>query len=317
MTVHQQVRSVWEKQRLLGIPPTESMTPAEARSAFARARAELAEMETPVASVEDRVIVTGEHGAGELPIRLYYPMGEDLPQLLPVLVFFHGGGFVLGSLEITDRICRYYAQHARCMVVSVDYRLAPEHKFPAAVQDAYAATKWVAENAAAIRADHSRIAVGGESAGGNLAAVVSLMSRDRGEFSLCFQLLIYPVVQFSLDTASCLECGNKYNLTLDEMYWFRRQYLEHEDQIQHPLASPMLAPDLSNLPPALIVTAEYDPLRDEGEAYAKRLTSFGVPAKANRYAGMVHSFLNYSGEVDASREALAETAIELRRVFYP
>lgn len=316
MSVHPQVKEVFRKQSLLGLPDTESMTPAEARLAFSRARANLSELETSVAAVEDRVIAVAEQGGAELPIRLYTPGGEGLPELLPVFVFFHGGGFVLGNIEITDRICRYYAQAASCIVVSVDYRLAPEHKFPTAVSDAYAATKWVVEHAASFNGDSKRIAVGGESACGNLAAVVSLLARDRGEFGLCCQLLIYPVVSFALDTASCRECGNQYNLTYDEMLWFRAHYLQDEEQINDPLASPLLAADLSGLPQAVIVTAEFDPLRDEGELYAERLASFGVAAKAKRYLGMVHSFFNFSGEVDASKEALAETAAELKRVFY-
>ncbi|MET3289729.1 alpha/beta hydrolase [Brevibacillus fluminis] len=309
MPVDIQVQKVLQKQSELGFPSLESATIEEIRQAFAYSRTQLVEIITPVASIVDTLIASPE---GDIPIRIYTP---EAVGVLPVMVFFHGGGFVLGDLETTDNICRFLAHHAGCIVVSVAYRLAPEHPFPSAVHDAYFATKWVSEKASSFHGDASRIAVGGESAGGNLAAVVSLLARDKSGPAINFQLLIYPAVSFSFDSPSCIECGNKYNLTLDEMIWFRSNYLANEELGALPAVSPMLAESLAELPPALVITAEFDPIRDDGEAYADRLNKFGTKAKKKRYAGMVHSFLNYSGSVEQSKIALEEIAAELRQVF--
>ncbi|WP_060204047.1 alpha/beta hydrolase [Sporosarcina koreensis] len=308
--VDPQVEEVLSRQANSGNDSTETTSVAEARRMFSESRTNFKEIVKEVASVTDVVL---DSPNGKIPIRIYTPEGNGP---FPVLVFFHGGGFVLGDLNTTHNICNYLANGAECIVVSVDYRLAPEHKFPAAVEDAYFATQWVEENAYTFMGDPSRIAVGGESAGGNLAAVVSIMARENKTPALKFQLLIYPCVQFGMETKSMIECGEKYNLTVSEMKWFGDHYFSDKSQMTNIFASPLLAENLEGLPPALVITAEFDPLRDEGEEYADRLASSGVPVRKKCYPGMVHSFFNYSGEVDQSQIALDKTVMELREIFY-
>ena len=238
----------------------------------------------PVARVEDRRI---PGPGGELAIRIYTPQGSDP---FPILVFFHTGAWILGSLEIQDPLCRKITNRAGCLVVAVDYRLAPEHPFPAAPEDCYAATKWVAAHAAEFGGDPARVAVGGDSAGGNMTAVAALLARERGGPKLAFQVMLFPATDFRLNTPSMQEFGEDIMPTREEMLWIMKNYLPNEADVTNPLASPLLAPDVSGLPPALIITAEYDPLRDEGEAFGKRLQEAGVPAKVSRYAGMIHDF---------------------------
>ena len=305
-----QVEKVLSRQTDSGTDSTETVSVAETRRVFSESRTSFKEIVKNVSSVEN-LSIDSPHG--KVPIRIYTPEGDGP---FPVLVFFHGGGFVLGDLNTTDNICKYFANGAECIVVSVDYRLAPEHKFPAAVEDAYFATQWVEKNAHTFKGDPLRIAVGGESAGGNLAAVVSLLSRSNKTPAIQFQFLIYPCVQFGMETQSMIDCGEKYNLTVSEMKWFGDHYFSDESQMTNILASPLLVENLEGLPPALVVTAEFDPLRDEGEQYADRLASFGVKVKKKCYPGMVHSFFNYSGEVDQSKISLDETVMELRNIFY-
>jgi acetyl esterase len=200
------------------------------------------------------------------------------------------------------------------MVLSVDYKLAPEHKFPAAVEDAYSAIKWIADNATGLNGDPRRIAVGGDSAGGNLAAVVSLMSRDKHGPPVVFQLLIYPATNYAFDTASYSDNAEGYWLSKDDMKWFWNHYLHGEEDGRNPYASPSRAGDLRSLPPAFVLTAEFDPLRDEGEAYAARLRECGVVVKVTRYDGMIHDFVNIA-ELRQSRIAIDEAAAELRKAF--
>ena len=237
------------------------------------------------------------------------------PGPFPILVFFHGGGFVIGDLDSMDAPCRALANRAGCLVVSVDYRRAPEHKFPTATEDCYAAVRWVAENAASLNGDSARIAVGGDSAGGNLAAVVALMARDRGGPPLRYQLLIYPATNHDFTTASCQENAEGYFLTTADSRWFWSQYLRDENDAANPYASPLRAEDLSGLPPALIITAEYDPLRDEGEAYAERLRQAGVAAEAKRYDGMIHGFFQMGAVIDRGKQAIEDAAQALRTAF--
>jgi acetyl esterase len=262
-----------------------------------------------VQKVENRTIPI--EGA-EIAVRIYTPEGEGP---FPVLVYYHGGGWVIGNLETVDVPCRMLANRAGCIVVSVDYRLAPEHKFPTAAEDAYAAVQWVAEHAVEIGADPGRIAVGGDSAGGNLAAVVSLMAREQGGPSLAYQMLFYPVTNHSYDTDSYRENAEGYFLTKNTMIWFWNHYLRDEMDGQHPYASPLLAEDLSGLPPALVITAGFDPLRDEGEAYAERLKAAGVPVEATRYDGMIHGFIWMPGVLAASRDAINRAANALKEAF--
>ena len=250
--------------------------------------------------------------AGPLAVRIYRASTEPNQ---PVIVYFHGGGFVIGNLESHDGTCRRLCHAIGCTVVSVDYRLAPEHVFPAAVVDSYAATDWVADNAKALKIDPARIAIAGDSAGGNLAAVVALIARDRGGPAICHQLLTYPVTDMGFKSESYTTNGTGYFLTKDMMVWFGVQYVPSGHPIEDPLLSPLYAADLSKLPPATVITAEYDPLRDEGEAYAKRLEDAGVPTKLIRYDGVFHGFFSMNGAIDQADEAHAFAAGELKKAF--
>ena len=259
--------------------------------------------------MEDRAIP----GPGpEIPVRIYTPDGRGP---FPLLVWFHGGGWVIGDLETADGTARRLAAQAGCVVVSVDYRLAPEARFPAAPEDCYAAAQWVAGNAGSINADPGRIAVGGDSSGGNLAAVVSLMARDRGGPPLVFQLLVYPVTSRDLDTGSYRQNGDGYVLGRDAMKWYWDLYLADDADASNPYAAPLLAKDLSGLPPALVITAEFDPLRDEGEAYAQRLQAAGVTATGSRYGGMMHGFFGMPAFLDKGGQAVAEASAALKEAF--
>ncbi len=258
-----------------------------------------------VARTEDRVI-PGADGT-ELPIRIYWPSTSDEP--LPVVVFFHGGGWVIGGIDSHDGQVREMVNRTAMVYVSVDYRLAPEARFPAAAEDCYAATQWVAANAASIGADADRLGVAGDSAGGNLAAVVALMARDRGGPAIAHQLLIYPCCDMDANAwPSQTENGTGYFLTKESMDWFYDQYADVADR-DNPYASPIKADDLSGLPPACVITAEYDPLRDEGEAYGARLLEAGVDCEVHRYDGMFHGFFGMTlaipGAVAAQETAAA------------
>jgi acetyl esterase len=254
--------------------------------------------------------------AGGQPMRMrsYTPLDASSGPL-PLLLFIHGGGWVMGDLEMYDAICRELTQAAGCIVVAVEYRRAPEAKFPAASQDCYAALQWVAEHAAELGADPRRIAVGGDSAGGNIAAAVTLMARDRNGPHIAFQILIYPVTQHAFDTPSYRDLAEGYLLTLAGMQWNWNHYLSDVAAGQDPLASPLLAADLSRLPPAYLITAEYDPLRDEGEAYAKRLAEAGVEVEFKRYDGMIHAFFTLGQYFDDGRAAVTHAAAALRRAL--
>jgi acetyl esterase len=256
-----------------------------------------------VASVADHLI---PGPGGDIPVRVYVPEGSA-PR--PALVYFHGGGWVICNLDTHDVVCRALARRAGAVVVSVDYRLAPEHPFPAAVDDCYAATAWVAANAQELGVDPERVCVGGDSAGGNLAAVVSLRSRDEQGPAIALQAMVYPVTDLSsFETESYVEFATDHQLTRPMMEWFRNHYVPNAADWLHPYASPLLAPDLSRLPPALVITAECDPLRDEGEAYARRLEQAGVPVTCTRYAGMIHPFFSLSGAIPRALDAIQQFA---------
>jgi acetyl esterase len=308
MALSPQCRSILDQVTAAGLPSPHTVTPQEARAAAAARRALFPPPLEPVAHIEDRAL---PGPAGDLPVRVYRP--SDAPDL-PVLVYFHGGGWVIGNLDSHDPQCRAVANRAGCAVVSVDYRLAPEARFPAAAADAYAATSWVADHGSELGVDGSRIAVGGDSAGGNLAAVVTLMARDRGGPRLAYQVLVYPVTSSACDTHSYTEFADGYLLGKADMLWYWQHYLGDQDRAQ-PYASPLQAADLHGLPPALIITAGFDPLRDEGEAYAERLRRAGVPVTVTRYDGMIHGFLGYLGVIDESRQAVEQIAHDLRLRF--
>jgi acetyl esterase len=308
MPVDPQAQRIIDATVALGLPPMEQMTPAEARESMRSRTAALGPVED-VARVEDhRVPVSG----GAIDVRCYTPAGAGP---FPALVFFHGGGWVIGDVYTHDGICRSLANASGCAVASVDYRLAPEHKYPTAVEDAFAATRWIAREAARLGIDARRLAVGGDSAGGNLAAAVALLAKERGGPELALQVLVYPVTHHAFDTESYRQHADGYLLTRTAMRWFWDHYLARPEQGREPYASPLLAPALEGLPPALVITAEYDPLCDEGEAYAGRLREAGVPVTLTRYPGMIHGFFRMVNLVDKARAARDEVAGALRKAF--
>ena len=307
MPLDPQAKALFDFLGLTALAPLETLTPQQARARFeelAEARRQMAR--EPVDQVRDLKI---PGPAGEISIRVYSPKSQT-PS--PALVYFHGGGWVLGDLESHDHVCRALANSASCVVLSVDYRLAPEHKFPAAVHDSYAATVWIADHADDLGIDVSRIAVGGDSAGGNLAAVVSQIARDSGGPKLVFQLLIYPGTDMMMNLPSVDENADGPLLTKAAMHWFVDNYLNGEEDRTNPLASPLLASSLKDLPPAFIITAECDPLRDEGEAYALRLEEAGVPVDVEQYEGMPHGFFSFGAVLDGGRRAFADATGRLR-----
>jgi len=285
--------------------PLSDETVAEARLASEGESERLGGPPEPVAAVEE---LSAPGSAGPVRVRVYRPEGEEP---FAGLLWFHGGGWVIGSLDTHDRICRALCRRAGALVCSVDYRLAPEHRFPAALEDAWAATRWVADQAVALGVDPARLAVGGDSSGGNLAAAVALQARRAG-LPLTLQALVYPVTDHRFDTASYDEFADGYGLTGEGMRWFWEQYLGPAGNGSAVEASPLRAADLRDVAPALVLTAEADVLRDEGEAYAGRLLAAGVPVTLTRYAGMVHGFLRHGGIVDRAHDALDEIAAALR-----
>ena len=265
----------------------------------------------PIGSVEDISVRTRD---GSIGARIYRPAGGGGP--LPLIVYYHGGGFVYYSVETHDNICRLLSTLSGAAVLSVDYRLAPENKFPAAAHDAYDSLVWAIDNAGDLGIEEHRIAVAGDSAGGNLAAVVSLMARDSGlRGAPRAQALVYPVLNLADMSPSRFEFSEGYMLEERMDRWFVSQYLGDPDEARDPYASPLLAEDLRGLPPALIVTAEYDPLRDQGEIYAHRLRTAGVDAVAIRYLGMVHGFVRYYRVLGAGRDAISHVAGYLGRTL--
>jgi acetyl esterase len=308
MPLDPQTKALLDQVAAAGGPPLDSLTPEQARTMFAAMR-ELAGPPEPVSGVVDRTV---PGPAGAIRVRMYTPAGTGP---FPALVYFHGGGWVIGSLDSLDSPCRSLANAAGCAVISVDYRLAPEHKFPAAAEDCYAATYYVVQNAAALNVDPGRIAVGGDSAGGNLAAVVTLMARDRGGPALAFQLLVYPVTNHDYETASYQDNAEGYLLTKSLMVWFWNHYLRDETDGRNSYASPLRAESLGGLPPALVVTAGYDPLRDEGEAYAARLREAGVRAETRRCDDTIHGFFQLAGVLDLGRQMVADAGAALREAL--
>ena len=308
MPLDPQAQRVVDTIAALNLKPFPQSTPDEARESMRTRTAGLGPVEDVPAVADHRVPVTG----GEITVRVYSPAGHG-PH--PVLVFYHGGGWVIGDLYTHDGICRSIVNAAGCAVASVDYRLAPEFKYPTPVDDSYTGLQWVAANGSRLGLDPARIAVGGDSAGGNLAAVMALLARDRRGPRLALQLLIYPVTNYAFDTPSYRENGTGYPLTAEDMRWFWRHYLVREEQGREPNASPLLAKSLADLPPALVITAGCDPLRDEGLAYAKRLREAGVSVTLTQYPGMFHGFVRMTRILDQSRALLGELAAALRKAL--
>ncbi|GAC1314899.1 MAG: alpha/beta hydrolase [Acidimicrobiales bacterium] len=307
MPLDPQAKVFLDQLAALGGPPMSEATPADARTQMAMLAGMASRPPTRVPTV-DRTVPGPD---GDIPVRIYQPPSTDP---LPVVVFFHGGGWVIGDIETHDGLGHTLASGVPAVVISVDYRLAPEHPFPAAVDDCEAVTAWAAQHAGEIGGDGTRLAVAGDSAGGNLAAVVARRARDAGGPAVAFQLLVYPVTDATCSSASYRENADGYLLTADMMAWFLAHYLgpDGTDKAQLGDVSPLFIDDLQGLPPALVVTAEFDPLRDEGEAFAERLRAAGVDVTLSRYDGMIHGFWAMDAVFDSGVKALEETVAALR-----
>nr|WP_254613057.1 alpha/beta hydrolase [Brevibacillus sp. HB1.2] len=271
-------------ERINQLPPLHKLEPQAVRDIFAQIPAVEVEL-APLAKVEDKLIPAGADA--EINIRMYTPEGQGP---FPLFVYYHGGGWVIGDLETVDASCRMLAHLSGRIVVSVDYRLAPEHKFPVPVADSYAALKWVSENASSINGSASDLVVGGDSAGGNLSTVLSLLAKDQNGPAIKAQVLVYPVTDMRFDSPSYMEFQEGFGLNRDLMLWFSNHYINHEYDKGNPYVAPLSARDLSNLPPAIVITAECDVLRDEGIAYAERLKNAGVKVEAVCEKGLVHGY---------------------------
>jgi acetyl esterase len=291
-----------------GRPPYHQLSPKDARQMFRDTRP----ASTPPAPVIGEV---RDLRADGVPVRLYRPAGVSASTPLPALVFFHGGGWVIGDLETHDVLCRQLTAGAGISVVNVDYRLAPEHKFPAAIDDAWATTRWVAAHPRELGIDPERLAVGGDSAGGNLAAVVAILARDHGGPSLALQVLTYPVTDVAAESPSYAEFADGFMLTRESMRWFVAHYLPGQPDALDWRVSPLRAPSLAGVAPALVVTAGFDPLRDEGDAYARRLREAGVRVDTICYGGMIHGFVPMGRLIETGNRAVAHAAASLRQAF--
>jgi acetyl esterase len=309
MPLDPQVRQ-WRERRIADqVRPLYTQTLAEARAAdLAEIRAGGGTPE-PVHEVLELAMPISD---GDLPLRLYRPSDEARQ---PVLVYFFGGGWTLGQIDTCDGICRTLANAAGCVVIAAGYRLAPEHKFPVAVHDCYDAVGWIAEHADELGVDPDRLAVGGDSAGGNLAAAVTLLAKQRGGPRLVAQLLVYPNTCFGADTPSLQENDDPSMFNRRSVDWYWEHYLSSPTDGKNPLASPLLAADHAGLPAALVITAEYDPLRDEGEQYADRLRAAGVPTQSRRYDGMMHGFFLMHPMLEGGRRAVDQAVAFLRAQF--
>lgn len=307
-----QAKALLERMAKANRPPMHTLSPEQARAEYRGSRRALSPDPPNVASIENHTIV-GPHGP--IGLRSYRPLGTEDSEILPALVYFHGGGFTIGDLDTHDVVCRSLANGARCAVISIDYRLAPENKFPKAIDDAITAVRWVAENARARHIDPDKIAIGGDSAGGNLSAVTAIVARDAGNPKIRFQILIYPGTHAPHHTRSAERNGQGYSFTRELLDYFRQNYVRSPEDYSDWRCSPLLAPDLSRLPPALIITAGYDPLLDDGKAYAEKLQAAGVPVTYACYEGMIHGFITMGKVLDAANTAIQQCATALRQAF--
>jgi acetyl esterase len=302
LAIDPQARAVMDYLASLGVPAFDQIPPAEARRLYRETRAALRPAAPDLPSVRDLL-------ADTVPVRLYRPAEG----VLPAFIFFHGGGWVVGDLDTHDVVCRQIAREANASVIAVDYRLAPEHRFPAAADDAWTATTWVAAHAPELGIDPARIAVGGDSAGGGLAAVVALQARDSRRLRLALQVLIYPVMDLRAASDSYSRFADGYFLTRAGMQWYIAQYAPDAEAINDWRASPLLAPWVHGVAPALIIVSELDPLVDEGAAYARRLQGARVPVDYQVMPGMIHGFLTMGGKIDAANRAVSMIADALQR----
>lgn len=309
MPINPQAKVLLDGMAQAGGPPLSDLSPEEARSMFGA----LAALDQPeeVKRVDDRLVPSPD---GDVPVRVYTPtaaVADEVGSEAPLFLWFHGGGWVIGDLDTADATCRALANRSGAVVVSVDYRLAPEHPAPAAVDDAWAALTWAVENSELLGVGTSSLGVGGDSAGGNVAAVLCQRVRDEFGPEIDFQLLVYPVTDCTLSHPSVEENGEGYFLTKDALVWFTGHYLAGQDP-KHPSVSPLHADSLAGLPPAMIITAELDPLRDEGEAYAVALADAGVPVEAIRYEGQIHGFFGMASMLDDGKAAVDRAGAALR-----
>ncbi len=312
MTVDKQTAAILAQGAESGAPALHEMPAPEARRALKEMTIAVDAPKTPVAKVEERTI-PGPNG--EIPIRIYWP--DATADALPVLLLYHGGGWTLGDMDTHENVCRYYCANAGVIVINVDYRLAPEHKFPAGVDDCYAALEWVGAHAAEIGGDASRIAVTGDSAGGNLSAVMCQLAKARGGPMIAFQALVYPAVDLTDDANDKYASrtsfgGGEYFIGRKDVVWLKGNYLDQHTLASDPRISPILTEDLSGLPPALVITAGYDPLCDEGKAYADRLAAAGAPVEHKCFETTIHGFMSFSGGIDAGKEGLALVADRIK-----
>jgi acetyl esterase len=306
--LHPQAKALLALIEQAGLPPTHTLSPGDARHYYRERRSYTQPAPCDVASVSE---LQADGPAGPIPIRLFRPLGSEADAALPLLVYFHGGGWVIGDLDTHDTLCRELANGAGCAVASVDYRLGPEHRFPAAVDDCIAATRWLRRHARALLLDATRVAVGGDSAGGNLAAVVAIAARDAGDPPIAFQLLIYPATDMRRGAPSHTTNGQGYLLTRDTIAYFCAHYMGQASESDW-RASPLLRDDLSGLPPALLLTAGYDPLRDEGLAYAQRLSEAGNRCTQICFERQIHGFITMGRVIDEANDAVAICALQLR-----
>ena len=311
MALHPQADAFLNMANTLSTTPYHQLGAIKAREAYEQRPSNMAPEWVSVFQVDNHTIDASPFGgAYKLPIRIYTPVASD--NVLPIVVFYHGGGMVIGTLNSYDTLCRQLAIQSKCIVVSVDYRLAPENQFPAAVDDAYAALLWIAEQAATFNGDAERIAVAGDSAGGSLAAVVCLLARNNRSVTLRGQLLIYPATAPYANSPSHFSCAEGYFLERETVLWFHNCYLRSDKDRNDFRYAPLIADDLSQLPPAFVIVAGYDTLRDEGIAYANRLEASGVKVELVEYHGMFHPFVSLAGVLDEGKRAIHQSATALQ-----
>ncbi|WP_394218784.1 alpha/beta hydrolase [Halobacillus trueperi] len=303
------LQTIGDRMNELEHPSLDQLTPEQSREYYKVAREYFQDLPVDGVAVVDSSF-QGRSG-NEVPVKIYTPDGEGP---FPVLVYFHGGGWVFGDVDSSDNVCRYFSRHAQTVVISVDYRLAPEHKYPAAFHDALDAITWVSNEADQWNIDLNRLAVGGESSGGNLAAAAAIYFRDVEKIEISHQFLVTPVLDYNFDTAS-YKADYTYNLTNEKMIWFFQHYLEKEKDGQDVFVSPLRARNMAKLPSTLMVTAEYDPLREEAFAYVDRLQASGVSVNHLHFEDLVHSFINMAGVIDRSAEALEKVTGTLKEML--
>lgn len=312
--LHPQARALLDLIEQKGVPPTHTLAPKDARAFYRDRRSFTQPAPAAVREVLD-LMMPGP--GGDIALRLYRPLGSAAGARLPLLVYYHGGGWTIGDLETHDTLCRELANGAGCAVVAVDYRMGPEHRFPAAVDDSIAALAWVQANAQSLGVDASRIAVGGDSAGGNLAAVVSIAARDAGGPAIAFQLLIYPATDMRCTAPSHQTNGQGYLLTRDTIAYFRGNYIRDDRDDLDWRASPLLHENLKGLPPAFVLTAGFDPLRDEGMQYADKLTAAGNRCTLVCFERQIHGFILMGKVLDEANTAVQLCAAQVRQALQP